>query len=299
MNSASYRKPRASAFTLIELLVVIAIIAILAAILFPVFAQAREKARQTSCLSNNKQYGLGMIMYVQDYDESFPVGAAQGVANGQWFWNFNLPVPYNWRPSVPPTDPRYTAAQVHWGNSIQPYVKNYGIMSCPSGTITDIASAADLAGQKAAPVPVSITYNGLLSSYALGGVNTPATLPLLWEGRGKANVRGFALTNPNLICSDGTKPCVYVPRNNNACSGGNGGQSGLFGLSGTMWIHSQGAVFTMADGHAKWRRLGATLAPGNTDANTDPYTQYDTAGFPGSYYWDGCHAWLFRPDAAH
>src|ERR1700749_3137570 len=61
-------------FTLIELLVVIAIIAILAAILFPVFAKVREKARQTSCLSNQKQLGLGIMQYVQDYDEAFPCG---------------------------------------------------------------------------------------------------------------------------------------------------------------------------------------------------------------------------------
>ncbi len=66
------KQNRRSGFTLIELLVVIAIIAILAAILFPVFAQAREKARQTSCISNNKQLGLGVIMYQQDYDESMP-----------------------------------------------------------------------------------------------------------------------------------------------------------------------------------------------------------------------------------
>ncbi len=70
---------RKSGFTLIELLVVIAIIAILAAILFPVFAQAREQARKTTCLSNLKQLGLGLFMYAQDYDETFP-----GAASNWW-----------------------------------------------------------------------------------------------------------------------------------------------------------------------------------------------------------------------
>ena len=77
---------RRTGFTLIELLVVIAIIAILAAILFPVFAQAREKARQTSCLSNAKQLGLGISMYVQDYDETMPF--ACGWYANQWLWPF-------------------------------------------------------------------------------------------------------------------------------------------------------------------------------------------------------------------
>jgi len=72
MSSSPVDRRRSPAFTLIELLVVIAIIAILAAILFPVFAQAREKARQTSCLSNMKQIGMGLMMYTQDYDETYP-----------------------------------------------------------------------------------------------------------------------------------------------------------------------------------------------------------------------------------
>ncbi len=90
-------------FTLIELLVVIAIIAILAAILFPVFARAREKARQTSCLSNMKQLGLGLSMYVADYDDTM--------------------VPYC---TTPP------GTSVTWPKLILPYVKNYAVYDCPS-----------------------------------------------------------------------------------------------------------------------------------------------------------------------
>ncbi len=86
-------------FTLIELLVIIAIIAILAAILFPVFAKAREKARQTSCASNDKQLGLGFLQYVQDNDETFP---PQYLSTG-------VPYAYDW----------------HY--MIYPYVKSVGV----------------------------------------------------------------------------------------------------------------------------------------------------------------------------
>jgi prepilin-type N-terminal cleavage/methylation domain-containing protein/prepilin-type processing-associated H-X9-DG protein len=93
------RKP---AFTLIELLVVIAIIAILAAILFPVFAQAREKARQSACLSNCKQIGLAVMMYAEDYDQAYPLYVH---APGHDDW---------------------------WYEMIQPYIKNKGVFTCPS-----------------------------------------------------------------------------------------------------------------------------------------------------------------------
>ena len=73
-------------FTLIELLVVIAIIAILAAILFPIFAQAREKARQTTCLSNCKQICTGVMLYVDDYDETFPDNQWRADSSNGWFW---------------------------------------------------------------------------------------------------------------------------------------------------------------------------------------------------------------------
>jgi len=70
----------------------------------------------------------------------------------------------------------------------------------------------------------------------------------------------------------------------------------MFVLEGTMWIHSNGALFVHADGSAKWRRLGAQIAPADTDWRVDPYTGYDSQGFPQYYWWDGCNPWLFRPD---
>jgi prepilin-type N-terminal cleavage/methylation domain-containing protein/prepilin-type processing-associated H-X9-DG protein len=99
---------RKSAFTLIELLVVIAIIAILAAILFPVFARARENARRSSCQSNLKQLGLSVIQYTQDYDEKFPI-------------NYNFVTTSN-----PPLMP------LGWADAIHPYIKSEQIFQCPS-----------------------------------------------------------------------------------------------------------------------------------------------------------------------
>src|SRR6266699_2776893 len=95
-------------FTLIELLVVIAIIAILAAILFPVFAQAREKARQATCLSNFKQIGLGVMMYVQDWDETYPISRMRpGAMTRSAYRCFRSATPTAGRPSGPQPPDRF------------------------------------------------------------------------------------------------------------------------------------------------------------------------------------------------
>ncbi|HET6382121.1 MAG TPA: DUF1559 domain-containing protein [Armatimonadota bacterium] len=108
-TAAEPRKKLRRGFTLIELLVVIAIIAILAAILLPVFAQAREQARRASCASNLKQLGLATLMYVQDYDEKFPPGD-------------------NWHGDTAAVDPRY-----YCGNRfmLSSYIKDEGVWHCP------------------------------------------------------------------------------------------------------------------------------------------------------------------------
>ncbi len=127
MKQSSVQQNRLSGFTLIELLVVIAIIAILAAILFPVFAQARAKARQITCISNEKQLGLGMMQYVQDYDETAPLFR---IVNSSW----------------------WTAKMQNWKDLIYPYIKNGGrdynggvantqegsggVFSCPENSAT-------------------------------------------------------------------------------------------------------------------------------------------------------------------
>ncbi len=133
---------RRKGFTLIELLVVIAIIAILAAILFPVFARARENARRASCQSNLKQLGLGIMMYTQDYDEKYP--------------------------------PTYTdTPRAIWYTTTWPYVKSSQVFQCPSDSSVTGASFSYLAMMSPTNFVVSYGYNYLLGGDPTSSANPP------------------------------------------------------------------------------------------------------------------------------
>ena len=159
----SHRHPR-NGFTLIELLVVIAIIAILAAILFPVFAQAREKARAISCLSNMKELGTADTMYLQDYDERY----------------------VEWRYFLPNGD------KLTWVELLQPYVKNKQIWICPSDELAKPIQANQTAGgssQNSFWLNAYITRwsgldpnNSAMVSVSLPEINYPATTILATDG---------------------------------------------------------------------------------------------------------------------
>ena len=154
-------------FTLIELLVVIAIIAILAAILFPVFAQAREKARGISCLSNTKQIGTSLMMYVQDYDETY----------------FNQA----WPGGCPASETGYftstpTLPTQHFATLLYPYIKNGQIFACPSfsGTTYTASYALWVCGdptkKKLVPFSAYGINEELLAQQDANGKPTPVSM---------------------------------------------------------------------------------------------------------------------------
>lgn len=133
------------AFTLIELLVVIAIIAILAAILFPVFAQAKEAAKKTQCLSGQKQIGVGLYLYVQDFDDSLPMANYPPTYVGPPFTAFA------WHAGA-------GVAELNWADLLLPYMKNVDVFKCPD----DSSGPADWpkgSGTKVAGKPLSFALN--------------------------------------------------------------------------------------------------------------------------------------------
>ncbi len=209
-------------FTLIELLVVIAIIAILAAILFPVFARAREKARQNSCLSNCKQISLAVLQYAQDFDERFPkcYSAFNGAGSAvRWYWYSDT-----------------------FPGSLWPYVKNRQVYVCPSSTPGDYG------------VNPVLMIQGGNSGRAMAEIAKPAETILLADvtarggdyttgmggsGQGGSELRPPTAANVTAVGPGTACNCrsLWAPRHN--------------GLANVAF----------ADGHCKCMRWEATLTP--------------------------------------
>jgi prepilin-type N-terminal cleavage/methylation domain-containing protein/prepilin-type processing-associated H-X9-DG protein len=241
MNNINTR--RHHGFTLIELLVVIAIIAILAAILFPVFAKVREKARQTACVSNMKQLGLAFAQYTQDYDGRLP--ARDGNTGNSMFW-----------------------AVV-----IYPYVKSVGIYQCPDDSTEQI-----IVQPPYTYYPLSYAENQNAVTGAFGAestFNAPASTVLLneqysnhfsptrieynnWDGWGMTF--GYSGWGVNLV----TGPTGINNKSNCASSGPMGPR------------HTQGSNYLAIDGHVKYL-TGASISPGLNAATSTSAEQ--TGGF--------------------
>ncbi|MFQ6096707.1 MAG: DUF1559 domain-containing protein [Armatimonadota bacterium] len=217
---------RVRGFTLIELLVVIAIIAILAAILFPVFARAREKAKQASCTSNVKQLMLGLLMYASDYDDKFP----------NYLWgegNAGNPNSVTW-----------------WG-STYPYVKNVQIFACPASGRTDRPWAVWMQRPpwNDPSVYINYGYNEIIGNTG-GGLNMsrlkrPAETAVLadcssswiggyWASGDRPFLRRVAMAEDPWGCGCGPQDGNYGPNPDDRAR------------------HSGGSNIGFADGHVKW-----------------------------------------------
>ncbi len=203
---------RRKAFTLIELLVVIAIIAILAAILFPVFARARENARRASCMSNLKQIGLAVMMYTQDYDEMLPP-----------CWNINSTTP-----------PGFGSAGTYWQwpNIIYPYTKSIQVYYCPSSTSTAIPTSKNYGADSQVMTP----YSGR----ALASIESPAQKYMIMDfseySADVSYITGTPITN------------YYLPGKGN----GGGVCTSADPAECTTGRHFDGVNMAFADGHVKW-----------------------------------------------
>ena len=208
------RKP--SGFTLIELLVVIAIIALLAAILFPVFARARENARKSACLNNLKQIGLGVAQYVQDYDETLPIQAPSYTVAG-------FPAG---------ADPVNAGVPIGTGQSIadklHPYLKSTQIWTCPSTTGANI---------------YSYHYSGCMNGVSLADIAQASKTMMARDPGAPARYPGIYL-RPRSAAAGGNT-CATTEVNSERSSMATG-----------VTIHFDGEDLLFADGHVKWLKGG-------------------------------------------
>lgn len=253
-------------FTLIELLVVIAIIAILAAILFPVFAQAREKARAISCLSNLKQIGLAMMQYTQDNDEHFPSSAGPG----------------NGTPGNP----------IGWGDEIQPYAKSVQLFHCPDDPTPQSQDPAQNPYNPAPagtpdPGPFGSGYTSYFYNAVVGTIGYGYNYH---QGIALAQLLSPALTitNGDNISYDASNGLPYgsgfgcrtaITTHPTSYCASSGSGAAINQVPATR--HTEGANYLFADGHAKFTRPDAVWGAASTfSSGVEP--DGSAAGISGS-----------------
>jgi prepilin-type N-terminal cleavage/methylation domain-containing protein/prepilin-type processing-associated H-X9-DG protein len=257
-----YAERKSFGFTLIELLVVIAIIAILAAILFPVFGQAREAARKTSCLSNEKQLSLGVLMYSQDYDEHLQDMVLGGNCNQSCWIGAGC---------------AYSDGGGWWFGRIYPYIKNYQVYGCPDDTRSFSTTQANTnsnawnqaieLGTGANPVYFreSYGYNEWIDGNPGGTGNTSPITDTLAAVQYPAQ---------QVMLADGVGPLINdwdIEADGQCCAGYERAwyANTAWGAWSADWNnhdkwdvyarHTAGANFAYVDGHAKWFKNTATI----------------------------------------
>ena len=251
---------RLKGFTLIELLVVLAIIGLLAALLFPVFSRAREAARGLSCLSNEKQIGTALLLYLQDYDETYPMSRLPDATHP--LSGCMAPSPL-WNPSD-----QLEGSSINWKREIAPYIKNLQIFGCPSNTYAwyqggfngTVGDESNWAYPRSQWLPASYAYNGAFFHEAV---------PPCWYGEPRVRPRYLAE-----ISAPAQLLWVIESRYNYPDLGNwfltltaPDGRGGL----GAFQSHNGAINFLFADGHAKRLKLAATCMQHLwTDVYPDP-----------------------------
>jgi len=271
-------------FTLIELLVVIAIIAILAAILFPVFAQAREAARKTSCLSNERQISIGILSYCQDYDERYPwaiqsnyTGSNRGLRDKPWgIW-----YQYQWG----------------WNHSVLPYIKNVQVFLCPSAPpgpdhdadnpsnhtdwrvgatnyymnrkLTDYTDRGDAQPAKLAALAfpsVTIMLGEAMAGGQPGAVDADSQNEWGHSGSHSGIINGNGSTDPNSDWNESNAEQQDSSMKTALCK--NGDHTDRSTWTGNLTAgrrHQEGANYALSDGHCKFYKADSTCVVWDLD----------------------------------
>jgi len=239
---------RNTGFTLIELLVTIAIIAILAAILFPVFARARENARRSSCMNNLKQFGLAVMQYTQDYDETYPY-ANDYSHGGQW-----------------------ATSMIFWSEILKPYHKSNQIFYCPSSPYSPSRNPWPIYGNYAANRRILLLSDSGKPPLSLAAVAAPAQTYLFFDA-GTYSIDPANVTGPKGVASylPGTAKIANVPFSTWSPAGYSELQDDY-----ENGRHFGGINVTFADGHVKWLKSD-TMYTEAKKASPDQYGDWNPA----------------------